>query len=523
MAVDRSALIGQTYQNPQQYLPQAPIAPQQPYQDEVGPAEEGLAQVDGLTSDYYDKWAALKGFAREAHENLGIDVRFPDPSVPESNRLHRIYLKALADLKKQGNLLKVSQSEKMASLNRGDIQMGGFDSSKTPFAQAQYGNEVVNHVLDPIVTEANDKLGQQYFGSTIKEAQSYYKDVKSRLLQKAKENPGQANYWLRQVDALIQPTRAEKEFDPYRNPGDRAKMASAGAFARKQINLANGTDDSYHLSNDTFGPNGERVFISTDGAGETYGGKTVLRREFIPGQGKAVIIARDANGNITRTPTTDVMSTMKGIVTENPRYAAAGEYLDAYAQEHGLMTSTGSLNEEPLLTPDAPQRRAEMQRIQGEDEAVKTEVQVDKLRDQISDMKTWMLLPNDKADFIGKSGVPIRVRVDEIGDQKVYVVTNASEAFPKATKAQLDSYKKPMGKEDLVKFLAKQGAHLQTEVSPEEVQQRREQKTGTKSAAPKGKTITRDLIKSKVGTKGFEGYTEQELIDYYTSQGYTLK
>lgn len=44
---------------------------------------------------------------------------------------------------------------------------------------------------------------------------------------------------------------------------------------------------------------------------------------------------------------------------------------------------------------------------------------------------------------------------------------------------------------------------------------------------PKGKqeqkTVSRQTIKSKVGTKGFEGYTEQELIDYYTSQGYTIK
>jgi hypothetical protein len=30
-------------------------------------------------------------------------------------------------------------------------------------------------------------------------------------------------------------------------------------------------------------------------------------------------------------------------------------------------------------------------------------------------------------------------------------------------------------------------------------------------------------IKSLVGTKGYEGYTEKELVDYYKSQGYTIK
>jgi len=37
------------------------------------------------------------------------------------------------------------------------------------------------------------------------------------------------------------------------------------------------------------------------------------------------------------------------------------------------------------------------------------------------------------------------------------------------------------------------------------------------------KTTTRTKIKSLVGTKGYEGYTEQELIDYYKSQGYNIQ
>lgn len=44
-----------------------------------------------------------------------------------------------------------------------------------------------------------------------------------------------------------------------------------------------------------------------------------------------------------------------------------------------------------------------------------------------------------------------------------------------------------------------------------------------KEDGKEGKTVSRQTIKSKVGTKGFEGYTEKELIDYYTSQGYTIK
>jgi hypothetical protein len=37
------------------------------------------------------------------------------------------------------------------------------------------------------------------------------------------------------------------------------------------------------------------------------------------------------------------------------------------------------------------------------------------------------------------------------------------------------------------------------------------------------KNTTMSAIKSLVGTKGYEGYTEKELVDYYKSQGYTIK
>jgi hypothetical protein len=45
---------------------------------------------------------------------------------------------------------------------------------------------------------------------------------------------------------------------------------------------------------------------------------------------------------------------------------------------------------------------------------------------------------------------------------------------------------------------------------------------GEKDAA-KVKHTTLDKIKSLVGKPGYEGYTEQELIDYYKKQGFTIK
>lgn len=55
-------------------------------------------------------------------------------------------------------------------------------------------------------------------------------------------------------------------------------------------------------------------------------------------------------------------------------------------------------------------------------------------------------------------------------------------------------------------------------------------KTGNASGKIKGgtsktttKTATMSQVKSLIGKKGYEGYTEKELVDYYKSQGYTIK
>lgn len=43
------------------------------------------------------------------------------------------------------------------------------------------------------------------------------------------------------------------------------------------------------------------------------------------------------------------------------------------------------------------------------------------------------------------------------------------------------------------------------------------------SERPKEKTVSVDKIKALVGKPGYEGYSEQELIEYYKSQGYNIK
>jgi hypothetical protein len=89
---------------------------------------------------------------------------------------------------------------------------------------------------------------------------------------------------------------------------------------------------------------------------------------------------------------------------------------------------------------------------------------------------------------------------------------------------EYEKYKKNkiMTKQALLKFLAKRGV-LEGAAEATETPQAAPVTTGTKAAPSKGKAVSMATIKSKVGTPGFEGYSEQELIDYYAGQGFTIK
>ena len=524
MAAGLGGALANTYLLPQGQPLAQPQKPQ-PYQDDIGNPEESLQQVDGVTSQYFDKWAQLKGFARDVWENYGIDVRYPDPSVPESNRMHRIYLKAIADLKGQGSKLKTSQQMLNASLSRGDLI--NVDTNKTAFSDTQPGVDVVQNELDPIVLQANDKLQQLYYDSkSLGEAKAFYEDIKKRLTAKAEENPNQREYWLRQIEGLTPPTSAAKQFAERADPAnkDRNKINSAGAFLKKTTNLLNGTADSFKLSNSVFGANGERVYVSTDTAGDTYGGKQIVQWEFTPDTKETNLVVKDGNGQISRIPLTgaDPMSIAKGYTTENPRYAANGEFLDTFADQAGLFKDTGEVDATSLISDQAGRMGAMQKEVAGI-KAQKDAAQRESLAGKLSDMTPGKYFDffNDSNTVTGSDGVPIKFSaVKGDGNKVLYDIDNIKDLIPGKKPEVYKAYKK-MGKTALINFLTKRGAHLGEEVA---------EPTGAtapvqpKAAAkPKGKKVSRASVAGKVGQPGFEGYTEQELIDYYTNQGYTIE
>lgn len=474
MALDRSGLLAQTFTLPQQAGP-APLAPK-PFTDEIGNPESGLQQIDGVTGEYFDKWAALKGFARDAQENYGVDVRFPDPSIPESIRLNRIYLKSVADLKKQGERLKTGQKMYEAALSRNDLI--NKDPKEQYFDELQPGNDVVDKELDPIVTEANNKLQQLYFGNAIEEGKQYYDQIKGVLEQRRDSTPSQAAYWQRQIDALTPPTKSVREFAPWHGwkpdanaATKKAKVDAAGQMLKKVANMMEGTAEGYTLSNNTFGPNGERVWVNKDLSEVSFGNGRIKEWQYTPSTGETVLIVeRDgpvkSDGTVSKVPERvpltgiDAVTIAKTITSDNPKFGSAGEVVDLYAQESGLFNDAGEVDPDKLVDPDQRKKKKEyMASTETEEAKRKEKAQMDKLFKQIENM--------EPGRFFGETQtfkLPNGESIDIYRGNKGYYIENTDQFKSVLGKAQLDKLKKAQTFNQIKNFLLKQSAHLNLEV-----------------------------------------------------------
>jgi hypothetical protein len=88
------------------------------YDDFMGKQLEDLENVEGMTQDYYTKWINLKSYAKTMWNEMGIDVTSPDLENEDSIRANKIYMKAVADVRNQGNRLKEGKNveDKMEEL-----------------------------------------------------------------------------------------------------------------------------------------------------------------------------------------------------------------------------------------------------------------------------------------------------------------------------------------------------------------------------------------------------------------------
>lgn len=505
-------------------LPQvAPAQSQQPqaYDDGLS-ALQDIQHVKGQTGDYYNKVMGLKSFMHNAQNNLGIDVRVPDMSRPESVRLHQIYNTALADILAQGNLLHTSRATQMARENRGDIYAPGIDPNAQPADTLAYGQDVFARAAQPTVTEANNLTQQpSYDDQSYAQKLQEYEDKKAYYDDLIAKDPAKAEQYKYQKSILTPPARAIKQFAPQRDSStyqDRRTgrlVETGGNWLKKITNLSAGAHDSFKPDSNNLNENGHPYLVSKEMAGDKFGESAIAYWKTDPDTKETTLVLKDGQQIPANTDPATIARTTLG--SNSSTYGIDGSYIDAYIDKNNLRDEFGQVQKDKLLGKDY-QKLQEKKVKESQKAALTSGPAVEDLKKKITSMTSSLLLPND----VVKAG---KFEIEKSYGKDAYIIKNIKTVFPPASFKKLEdanrfysSFSKwpDNDPEKLAKWLISKGAHIEdyksklgTNVAPT-----------TPSSTPKSVSI--NTIKSKVGTAGFEGYTEQELINYYKGQGYTI-
>jgi len=406
-------------------LPQvAPAQSQQPqaYDDGLS-ALQDIQHVKGQTGDYYNKVMGLKSFMHNAQNNLGIDVRVPDMSRPESVRLHQIYNTALADILAQGNLLHTSRATQMARENRGDIYAPGIDPNAQPADTLAYGQDVFARAAQPTVTEANNLTQQpSYDDQSYAQKLQEYEDKKAYYDDLIAKDPAKAEQYEYQKSILTPPAELIKTFAPPRTPQEttydkkfKGDKANYDILLKRLVNLKHGFG-SFEPSTKR-APSGELFEVNRDLYGQAYGdtGKVISHIERDPG---IYTIKKSKDGkeslNVNTPGSTKIVFTdgeKRDINQVNiTQFAQAlgskmgydPSALTEYIQEKGLEGEFGKLKEESYLpnSEETLNERKNQLKIRGNKNALVKPIE-DKIKEAFSVAK------DDAGIFSGKTSIDI--------------------------------------------------------------------------------------------------------------------
>lgn len=433
MALDRAGLGAQTFLIPQQ-APQAQVAPQKQFDDAV-PMLEDLQYVENQTSDWYRKASELKSFMQSVQKNLGIDVRVPDLSRPESIELNSIYKNAIADLLAHGNELKTGYKMQQLNTQMGMKYAPGVDPTKQAVSTMRQGADFDRGNLDQAVTELNDKLRMpSYTEEEHKEKLADRQRLLSVYTQRlnATSDPRE-KFWIQnQINGIISPTQGE--WRPYRDSDYDKKMASKDkameVFFRKAVNFTRGTSGQWSASTKPIpGQPGKFYRRNTEYAGLKYGDypSPVKYAEMDPTDQTGYFVLQDG----TQVPfdAKDPVPMLQGLIDANARYGFNGSEMMDFMSRKGIFTGAGDLNVAQFQDkPENEQANLEKQKEQEVENAAYHQLISDKLRKE-SKGKTWRLFrANDRVEIPVKLGNAPMVTLIATGDNK-FKVENFDEAF----------------------------------------------------------------------------------------------
>lgn len=208
---------GLSYKFDPLFKPAAPVAEPTPNTGTPfttpAPPDEKIANVEGLTSDYYNAYGGLKSFVTDMWQTYGVDVTKPDYSMPGGGDMHQAYLNMEANLRMVAQDLVQQRKWQEEAFTSGlaGKSITTFDPSKQLFKETPEG--VVSTNIMPDVESAL-RLAQNVYG-TQAEAESAWRNqilpLKQKLLDQQRINPENAEFYQRNIDALPQAYTWEKK------------------------------------------------------------------------------------------------------------------------------------------------------------------------------------------------------------------------------------------------------------------------------------------------------------------------
>ena len=451
MPESRAGLSAQTFLLPQPQQMQ-PVQQEQPFNDGVQ-ALEGLQYVQNQTSDYYKKVSALKSFMQSANKNLGIDVRVPDMSRPESIELNQIYQTAMADILAQGNELKQGAGINNMHVNRGDQFTDTYYNQSA--ARAQQGRDFYSG-LDKIVTESNDAVTTpSYNDAELKAKQEKYDQTKAYYESIKEKDPAKAQYADAQIAGLAKPAPRVYRPNNESTAADRRyarQVASAKNLIENTTNMLWGADPTFNENPKLPNSKGNPLLVSTKYAGKKFGNGTIVEWRFDPDLNTTTLMTTDGKmltpHDVTgqRNDPQGLASTISGLPQE---------LITDAAYEMGVYDDSQSIDSRKVLKD-------------GWEDRIKTNIEKSvtsgnaqkllQLKDELKSMKKREWFWNDHQVIdIGQ------FKIKRIDDE--LVISNLPEAVKKSGKDASTFYKTytkwgitESGIDDLLKFLSKYGA-----------------------------------------------------------------
>lgn len=468
---------------------------------------EGLqytGDMVGRVQNYYQGLAALQQFAREQWTRYGVDVTNPDPTRQDSVMAAQAYQAALANLRTEGDMLKESQAmlkQVMPVYAQREYEFAQ-DTFNQPFAQVagtQAGGQSLR--VDPLVAFTGQQAGKDFTSyGQFQQAQQAVQGLQQQPLSERDRVAAQA----------ITP-----DYTPRAASGGSKTSGSVFEFLKRASAVAKGVSD-YKISKNYIDPETGQALAETKEFNDAF--ESIDRKT-----GKEV---KGVIQGVLRNPTTGAMylkisnqsdlvpvsmtEFVYGISKANPKYPGVDK-ISSYIGEVGASDQAGNIVPEMFLEPKAIQSATQKEQ-QLQQEAANVEATWNQMMENFN-----MIEPSGGfSRFFGAAG---GIEVDsKFG--KLTIRKNKDGTFDVVNREVIPTDNN---------FTAEQRTKAFTNIAPDKLKQMVAKYNFSvpglqpSQSQPTGRTVSVSTLQSKVGTPGFEGYTLEELIEYYRSQGYNIQ